>query len=227
MELQLFKDIEQGTSLEKKIRNAVSSMQPERRLKTIMDTIGMALEAEERFNEFITEAWELVISERWWEGIYDNFDDFKAGCGLRDSLLESIRARKRTEKRKAISEAGAIKIWGGESLKHILSDELIPVNPSKAFLATLCTLAQQINDASVAKSLLIEAREEKLKTAGTIKDSRLQLSDVRATLERVKGKNVKQPTMQLTQKTTRTSAKIQAPKSMESQSKETIQEGIL
>ena len=227
MELQLFNDIQEGASLEKKIRDAVSSMQPEQRLKTIVDTIGMALEAGERFNEFITEAWELVIREHWWKGIYNNFDDFKAACGLRDSLLESIEAKKRTEKRKAIFEAGAIKIWGGESLREILGDELISINPSKAFLETMRALAQQINDASVAKPLLIEARNERLKTAGTIKDARLQLSDVRATLERMIGKNTRQLAMQLTTKTTRISARIQAQKLTEPESRETVKKGTL
>ena len=227
MELQLFNNIQESASLEKKIKDAVSSMQPERRLKTIMDTIGMALEAGERFNEFITEAWELIIREHWWKGIYNNFDDFKSGCGLRDSVLESIEAKRATEKRKAFFEAGTIKIWGGESLRQILGDELIPINLSKAFLQTLRSLAQQINEASTAKPLLIEARNERLKTTGTIKDARLQLSDVRATLERMKRKNMRQSTTQLTTKTTRTSAKIKPQKLEESESEETVEKGIL
>lgn len=224
MELGLFKDIHEGF-LEKKIKNAFSSMEPKRRLNTIMNTIGIALEAEERFNEFIAEAWELVIRERWWKATYDSFEDFKLRCGLRDSLLESIEARKRTEKRKVIFEAGAVKSWGGETLTQILGDELIPINPSKTFLETLRTLAQQINDVGVAKPLLIESRNVRLKKSGTIKDTRLQLSDVRATLERVKGKSLsstQRATMQLT-----TARTIKAQKSEKQKHEGTVEKGIL
>ena len=206
MELELFKDL-QVKSIETTIKTAVAGMDPIHRLKMVMETVGMALDAGERFNEFITEAWELVAREHWWKPAYKSFEAFKTGCGLADSVTESIEAKKKTEKTKATLQASTVKAWSGESLKQILGDELMPANPSRGFLETLRTLAQQINDSTVAKALLIEARAERLNKAGSIKDAILQLRDLNAVLERVKNGNLRHRAT--IQSTKRTSSRIQ------------------
>ena len=98
----------------------------------------------------------------------------------------------------------------------------MPANPSRGFLETLRTLTRHINDSTVAKSLLIEVKAERLAKAGSIKNTALQLKDLNAVLKRVKNDNLThQSTIKLP--TERTSARIQAPELEKTEREETVE----
>src|SRR5262245_59398343 len=187
MELELFKEIRTGLSMEDKIRGAVESMEPAIRLKTVMDMVGMGLEAGERLNGFVKEAWELVVKEEWWLAGYGSLEEFRAGCGVSGSVDEAIKMSENTEKKKLAFEAGALRAWGCERLTDVLGNELMPEKASKTFLETLRTLALKVSDGRVAKALLTEVRDGRMGQRGARRERYLQVRDLNTALAKLKG----------------------------------------
>jgi hypothetical protein len=183
MELQRLQEVKGGMSVGERIEELVKKMQPEARLDAVMKWVGMGLEAEERLQEVVVEAWETVLKNKWWKARYKTLEEFKAGSGVADGVAEVMRARRRTESRKQMFARAAARRWGGLDVRMILGGGLMPESPSKRFLEAINTLAGRVPNAKEALELLKAGREERLRRRGTIKAATLQISDVNAALK--------------------------------------------
>jgi Phytanoyl-CoA dioxygenase (PhyH) len=190
MELQRLCDVEGGKSVEERIGDAVKGMEAGERLRTVMDLVRKALDAEEIAQEVAAEAWEMVKREEWWRAEYETWAVFKERCGISQSMAELIRKRGETLRLKRKFEAEAAQAWGGSSLKAILG-ELIPERPGKGFLESMRTLSRCLPDVDTAKKLLEAEKDGRKGVALVEKGDRLQIRDVQGVLKLVKARGQK------------------------------------
>ena len=176
----MLQDLPQGTSVERLIKNAVRGYSPKARLDMVMKVIGMGLEAEERLQDVIVDAWALVLQEEWWRASYKSLEIFKEESGVAESVAEVTQRRNRTATLKRQFSALAAKRWGVADLETLLGQELMPNPAGKGFLEAMQVLSKRVPDAEEAVKMLTVARNNRLGRRGrTNRDKSLLLQDVR------------------------------------------------
>ena len=103
-------------------------------------------------------------------------------CGMAEMVKDLVGGRLRTENLRRKFAKVASEQWGGEELKEMLGEQLMPSQPSKGFLETINALARAVDELEDAKELLAAARHGRLGVRGASNDWKLRIEDVKAAM---------------------------------------------